>query len=239
MNWQFFSRLMIRLLYGGSALLLYVVLDKGLVSMLEWYIDLETVTALVSLLSFSGACLLMAFVYEHEDLRFVEIVIALMILGLFALWLSVSLHIQHIELSEKAGPSKSGLLRTCKHLRLQDICCIVFFESFIFHPSSRSCPMFVSPLNSGTASFVPTVGQAVYVAKLTVSGPNHDQVSCAPVFKRVLCVGRRVVIFDDGSDESLQHCYPNSKAGHQACAAWCERIAQHQQAFHWPIPKPK
>lgn len=97
--------------------------------------------------------------------------------------------------------------------------------------------MFMSTFNT-PAPFVPAVGQTVYVANLTVSGPNNDHVSCEPVFKRVACVGRNLVIFEDGSDEYLRSCYPNSKAGHAACVAWCEQIATHQRAFNWPIPKP-
>ncbi len=95
--------------------------------------------------------------------------------------------------------------------------------------------MFVSVLNTGTASFVPAVGQQVYVPKLIVA---NGHVSSEPVFKRVCAVGRNVVIFDDGSDQYLQHCYPNSKAGWLACKAWCEQVALHQKAFHWPIPSP-
>ncbi|MCU0678253.1 MAG: hypothetical protein MUF19_01545 [Candidatus Pacebacteria bacterium] len=82
-------------------------------------------------------------------------------------------------------------------------------------------------------------GDVVYVAKLTASGTRERQVvTCVPVRKVVQSVGKLHVIFTDGTDQYINKTFPDSEEGKAACQVWCDHIAQHQAAFHWPVRLP-
>ena len=80
-----------------------------------------------------------------------------------------------------------------------------------------------------------TVGLAVWVPYFTRS--VDGAVVCNPVSRQIAYVGASVVIFDDGTDQLCDCCFPATLVGRKACEAVCQRFEIHQRAFRWPVVK--